>query len=149
MINESAAGKILILAFASICAYEDFKHKSIDLRFFILMYCMELVWYMSMMAFGERIAWTEIAAGISIGLLLLLIARATDALGEGDAMYFVATGAALGGRDNLKLFLFSMIFIAMASLCIVVKNYFEHRSSKKSSIAMLVFSLPAAVLLLG
>lgn len=147
--NESAAGKVLILTFAAICAYEDFKHRSIELRFFILMYFMELVWYMSMLAFGAEIAWSKIAAGICLGLFLLVLAKTSSALGEGDALYFIATGAAVGGRDNLKLFILSMIFIALASLCIVVKNFFEHRSSKKTTIAMLVFSLPAALLLLG
>lgn len=148
MINDFISGKILILVFIGICAYQDMKHKSIDMRICVLMCLAEFIWYMYMLASGGEVRWLDICAGISIGFLLLVLARKTDILGEGDAMYFIITGAAVGWHNNLKLFILTMLIISLACLALIVKNFFKNKSSRKSTIAMLLFSFPAGIFVL-
>jgi type IV leader peptidase family len=148
MISSYILGKILILIFMAVCAWEDYKNQSVDIRVFMIMAFIEFIYYMYMLAFNKEVRVKEILAGIGIGVAMYLTARLTKALGEGDGLFFIISGAAFGGSKNLMLFIISSIFIACAGLCIIAKNFINNKSSKKKKIAMLIFTLPAGILLL-
>lgn len=148
MICNYTIGKIIIIIFMALCAFEDYKHKSVDLKIFIIMGFIEFIYYIYMLVLGINIMWNEILAGAAIGIAIYLIALFSKSIGEGDGLFFIISGAALGLNKNVSLFIISSILISCAGLYIAVKNFINNKNSAKKEIALLVFTFPAGLLIL-
>lgn len=148
MICNYTIGKIIIIIFMALCAFEDYKHKSVDLKIFIIMGFIEFIYYIYMLVLGINIMWNEILAGAAIGIAIYLTALFSKSIGEGDGLFFIISGAALGLNKNVSLFIISSILISCAGLCIAVKNFINNKNSAKKEIALLVFTFPAGLLIL-
>lgn len=76
-----------------------------------------------------RVNWSQWIPGVLVGLFLYGVSKATrGAVGEGDALVYFLTGAALGFFRNLELFILSLFFSALAAGFLLVfrkvgKNY--------------------------
>ena len=147
MIADYFLGRLILFIFVLICAYEDFKHKSIDLRLYIGMYIFEAVFYLYLMALSKPVNYSEIGLGILPGAVLYIFAKAGVNIGEGDAHFFMLTGAAIGFMSNVELLLYTLILVSLAALCIICADFIQKKNSRYKTLPMLSFALlPSTVI---
>ena len=144
MIADYMIGKLILFVFVSVCAYEDLKYKSIDIRVYVLMYICELLFYLYLAALSKEIALMDIIMGASIGAGLLAASRLGLNVGEGDAHFFIITGIGLGFSANIKILLCTLIIVSVAALYIITVDFINRVSSKNKVLPMLVFAFPVA-----
>ena len=144
MIADYIAGKIILFIFVSICAYEDFKYKSIDVRVYVLMYICEFVFYMYLIILSRKLALMDIALGAFIGVALFVASRLGLNIGEGDAHFFIIMGLGLGFTANVKILLCTLILISVVDLYIITIDFINRVNSKNKVLPMLVFAFPVA-----
>ena len=142
MIADYIVGRILLFIFVSICAYEDFKYKSIDVRVYVFMYICEFLFYMYLIALSKKLALMDIGLGALIGMLLFAASKLGLNIGEGDAHFFIITGIGLGFTANAKILLCTLILISIVALYIITVDFINRVNSKNKVLPMLVFALP-------
>lgn len=149
MLINLYSGKILILIFIALFALEDFRYKSIRIRDLAVALFLELIIYLYISLWKYRINLKEIVFGASIGLLVWVIAKVfKDFIGEGDGIFFIIMGIAIG-YDNLIILLMISFFIAsLFSLMIIMYSIFKHKSYRRLNIPLIPFIIPAYMLLL-
>lgn len=88
-------------------------------------------------------------AGCMIGVILFLIGRITEgALGAGDGMFFLIAGLYLGFWRNLFLLGSTLFLCSIAGLIYLVWGRVQGRDYRKRTLPLLIFTLPAEMLLL-
>jgi len=86
----------------------------------------------------------EMAGGCVLGLIFLLVARLTgEAIGYGDGLILIATGAFLGIMNNLLLLTISLALAAVFSISLLVFK----RMKKNKEIPFVPFMLGGFVIM--
>ena len=147
MLIEYLYGKIIFILFAAACSASDIKKKTVDIRIYILMAVLITAGYIWMAVSGEEILWLRLAIGLLSAGVMWLIAHFTgQQLGYGDAAYFTCTALILACR-NILFILGTLVLIALASLVLVLICFMQRRSLKDTSLPLIPFSLPVALLM--
>ncbi len=148
MISDYILGRVILFAFVLICAYEDYKHKSIDIRLYMSMYILETVFYLYLIVLSKRLDYKDIILGSLPGIVIYLLSKKGLNIGEGDAHFFVITGVALGFIPNIELLLYTLILVSFAALYIICLDFIHKKNSRYKTLPMLSFALiPAALIL--
>ncbi len=88
----------------------------------------------------------EIAGGIIIGALILLLAKLTDEkIGYGDGWVLMISGLYLGFRDNMYLLLISLMLASFISIILLLTK----KADKKTELPFVSFMFPGYLLLLA
>ena len=116
---------IAVAAFLAISSITDIREKVIYLRVLIPFALIGIL----IAASSGREAVISGAAGVIIGLLMLLLSFATKgAVGEGDGLVLMTTGIYLGFLGNLRLLCSGLFLSALFSLgAIVIRGWKRDR----------------------
>lgn len=124
--------KIYILLFLFICAFIDKRQKEIPLFLPIIGFIISLI--LSILA--RELSVLQIVLGCVLGIVALLLAKLTkQAIGYGDGMILICTGAALGLWKNLIILCIALVICA----CTCALLMFARRKKKKDDIAFIPF----------
>lgn len=106
-----------LLIFMAAAAYQDWKEKQISAGIFLVAaFCGIFL----QIGVQKESVWS-ILAGISVGLMLLLLAWITGgSVGTGDGMMLMVSGIYLGFRENITLFLLALIMAGVVALLMIV-----------------------------
>ena len=126
--------KIFILLFLFIAAFIDYRKKEIPIYLPIVGFVPTLV----LSLVSKMPTLLEIVLGCAIGGLALLMAKLSkQAIGYGDGMILICTGAALGVEKNLILVALSLIIAACTCALLMILK----RKKKKDEVAFIPFIL--------
>ena len=140
------AGKIIFIIFIAICAFEDYKTKSIDLKIFIVMFASQTIWYIYAYIKNYSVNILSILIGMAIGIVIMLISKLLNGnIGIGDGYFFLATGMSIGGALNIYFLFLSLLLSAIYSLAILAVGFYKAKNMRGKSIAFIPFSVPAAI----
>ena len=118
----------------------DIRQRKLPIAFMALLFATGLV---MQLVIGELSIW-EIALGILTGGLLTGVSFISkQAIGLGDALMFVASGAFLGLINNLWLMLLSFSLAAVCSVVLIILR----KARWKSSIPFMPFMFTAHIVL--
>ena len=134
--------KILLLFFLGVAAVLDFRKRELPLIYigagFVTGAILHLV-------IGEPSA-LELLLGCLVGAIFLLIARISrEAIGYGDGLMIIATGAFLGLIDNVLLMLCAVTLAALFSIGLLIMKKWK----RKDEIPFIPFLLGGYVVLLA
>ncbi len=130
--------KIFMLLFLFVAALIDYRKKEIPVYLPIVGFVPAI----TISIIIKSLTLLEIALGIAIGVVVLLLGKITkQAIGYGDGVVLICTGAALGFAKNLVLLVISLIIAA----CIGALLMFLKRKKKKDSVAFIPFLLSGYV----
>ena len=149
MLIEYLYGKIIFIIFAIACSISDAWKKEVDIHIFITMLISTLAGYVWMLASGEEVLWLRLGIGLlSAGTMWLISYFTEQQLGYGDAMYFTCTALVLACK-NILLILGTFILSALASLVLILIYSMQRRSRslKDTTLPLIPFSLPIALLM--
>lgn len=80
--------------------------------------------------------WRDMAAGITVGLVVLVLAKITEGkIGFGDGWVLMVTGLYLGFRGNLFLFMTALFVSAVTSVILLLSR----RADKKTELPFVSF----------
>ena len=149
LIADYIAGKVFVSLFIIICAISDLRIKAIDLRLFYAAAILEAVTYVWMIFKGVSVDFTCMAIGVSVGVLILIIAGITRGqIGLGDAIFFVITGIAIGGYRNILLCAGGMLAGALYGLIVHMIRFIRGKSVKGYSFAFIPLLAPIGMVIL-
>lgn len=95
---------------------------------------------------GKEISLRDMAAGVGVGLLCLLVAKFThEEIGCGDGWVLCTTGIYLGGRENLVLFFAAAVFAAVYAVVLIVVC----KKERKTEIPFVPFLFAAHMVQMG
>lgn len=118
--------KSLLLLFLGYFAYTDGTTRKVGL----LPLAAAFVSGAALQITAGEIRLYELALGCAVGVVLVLISYLSrGALGMGDALLFITSGAFLGIRENIFLLFFSLVLAAVFSAVMLI---FRKRSLKDS-----------------
>ena len=124
--------KIFILLFLFVAAFIDYRKKEIPLILPVIGFVPALA--ISLILKSPTLL--ELALGIAVGGIALLLAKFTkQAIGYGDGMILICTGAALGFIKNLIMLALALIIAACACALLM----FIKRKKKKDEVAFIPF----------
>ena len=149
MLIEYLYGKITFILFVIVCSVSDIKKKTVDICIFLTMLIFTITGYVWMLVSGEEVLWLRLGIGIlSAGVMWLIAYCTKQQLGYGDAMYFTCTALILACK-NILLILGTFILSALTSLVLLLICSIQHRSRslKDTTLPLIPFSLPVALLL--
>lgn len=143
-------GKILLALYLIICGYQDFKRKQIDLRVCFVFYILVSAFYLYFGRMGYAPDFVGILLGVLPALLMFLLSWITkQGIGLGDAFFFLGLGYAMGIAAVGVVLVYSMLSMAVVSLCLLVYCVFSNRSPKGQTIPMIPYAvLPGMYVLL-
>lgn len=134
--------RIIVLGeFLLIEGYRDLRQRNIS---------MMVVWIVGVLGMilqfaGIKENGIEIAGGIIIGVFFLLMAKITDEkIGYGDGWVLMISGLYLGFRDNMYLFLISLMLASFVAIILLLTK----KANKKTELPFVSFMLPGYLLLL-
>ena len=135
--------KIIVLGeFLLIEGYRDLRQRNIS---------MMAVWIVGVLGAilqfeGIKENGIEIAGGMIIGALILLLAKLTDEkIGYGDGWVLMISGLYLGFRYNMYLLLISLMLASFISIILLLTK----KADKKTELPFVSFMLPGYLLLLA
>lgn len=132
----------LLLIFLGLSAISDFKYKKISTIVTVAAFICGVVFQL---VIGQLHIY-EIAGGCILGAVFLLAAKLTrEAVGYGDGLILIATGAFLGIMNNLLLLTVSLALAALFMVGMLVVN----KARKKSEFPFIPFMLGGYVLMLA
>ena len=103
---------ILLILFL-ITSWSDYKEKEISITVLSIFAFLGIICNLIF----HHISLTSLLCGVLIGLFCLLVSLSTnEALGMGDGYLFMVSGIYLGGIENIKLLLFSLMFSSCFSV---------------------------------
>lgn len=88
------AVRIMLAVFMLICGYQDLRQRSVEVRVFVIMAIITVVYLTILLASGEQIKRQML--GTVPGLLMFLLSKTIHLFGVGDCIYFSVVGAVLG-----------------------------------------------------
>ena len=151
MLVFTLEGRLLVLIFTAVCAFQDFRSMRIDLRVFVLAGTSEAGMYLLLLLRGGTPDWRQVlAAGLAGLLLLLLSVLSAGAFGEGDALFFLLFGTAAGLRYQLAAACVSVFLAGAFSLCFLCGSFLKgrHAAGKKRFPFLPFAAVPVFYLLL-
>lgn len=102
-----------------ICSIDDIRTKTIRIKKLIPFTGILLIG----MIIGTNISVVESIAGLSVGVIVILIAKLTNGqIGTGDGIILCVTGIGLGIWNNLEMFCYALMFAAFFSIFLLVRN---------------------------
>lgn len=124
--------KIFILLFLFVAAFIDYRKKEIPFFLPVIGFIPAL----TLSLIQKTPTLIELALGITVGGIALILAKLTNqAIGYGDGMILICTGAALGFIKNLIMLAIALIIAACACALLM----FIKRKRKKDEIAFIPF----------
>lgn len=106
-----------LLVFMAAAAYQDWKEKQINAAILLVAAFCGMV----LQAGLQKESIRSILAGVSVGLVLLLLAWITGgSIGAGDGMMFMVCGVYLGFRENMNLLMTALIMAGITALFMIV-----------------------------
>ncbi len=149
MLISFRAGAALTILFSAVCALQDLKTMTIDLRLLLSMATAQFAFLAVCLCCGQSPPWQSILPAAVTGLLLLLFSFASGgALGEGDALFFLLLGTAAGFRCQLLILFLTMLSAGLFALFYVVAGMFRGRSRRSECLPLLPFTLLPSVCVL-
>ena len=146
MIISSIYGKLIIVAFTVICAYQDIRTRSIDIRVFLAMGFAEAMWYLYAVSWEVEIDIISAGLGALIGLVLYIISRLTrGSIGAGDAIFFALSGIALGLMGNVIFFFATSIILSLFGLAYCLYGFVKNVDIRHKLMPMIPFAIPALI----
>ena len=115
---DHTAGKVVLAAFAIICALQDIRSMSIRIEVVIAGFI--AIAFGAML--GQGAVLRDIMLGMIPGLMMLLVSHMSGQIGAGDGLYFIVVGAALGLKDVTALLAMTMFANALISALILIKS---------------------------
>ena len=138
----SILSKIVLLAFLAIAALTDCKSKKISIVFVACGFAVGL----TMQILIGELKFYELLGGCALGAIMLLISKLTNqAIGYGDGLMLIATGAFLGIFENVMLLLIALLIAAVISIVLLVIK----KKKKNFMLPFLPFLLSSYVLMLA
>ena len=134
--------KVLLLLFLGGAAILDYRKRELPVIYIGIGFCIGLT---LRLVIGTPTVF-ELLLGCLIGAVFLLVARISrEAIGYGDGLMIIATGASLGVIDNVLLMLCALVLAALFSIgLLIVKKY-----KRKDEIPFIPFLLGGYVVLLA
>ena len=153
LITDIPAARPALFLFALFAAAEDFRTRTVPLWLFQGAGVLLLLWHLfRALRDGSGILlslWAGPLAGLVPGLLLLLVSRLNGGdPGEGDALFFLVLGAALGLKLLLPVLAGTFTAASLGALVLFLKSLISGRSARNTELPLLPFSLPTLLLLL-
>lgn len=114
---EEKVLRAVLLIFMAAAAYQDWKEKQINVAILLVAAFCGMV----LQAGLQKESIRSILAGVSVGLVLLLLAWITGgSVGAGDGMMFMVCGVYLGFRENMNLLMTALIMAGITALFMIV-----------------------------
>lgn len=114
----------LELLFLVIETVKDIKTQTVDLRELLFFLILGLV----IKIFGAQESVWRIIPGMSIGVIMLVISFLSgEALGYGDGMVVLVTGALCGIRLTLLTILIALFVMAVFAICLLLRKGFYYK----------------------
>jgi len=130
----------LFMAAVLVCteAYRDFKKHKVSVLFITIIAALGVVTYIPSM----DLRLISVSGGMIIGLGVMLTAFFTkQKIGYGDGYMLMATGILLGFRDNMAMFLISLIYCSIFGLGLM----FFRKAGKNTEIPFVPFMIPGLI----
>ena len=134
--------KVVLLLFLGGAAIQDYRKRELPVIYIGIGFGIGLI---LRLVIGEPTV-LELLLGSLVGAVFLLISRLSrEAIGYGDSLMIIATGASLGIIDNVLLMLCALLLAALFSIgLLILKKY-----KRKDEIPFLPFLLGGYVILLA
>lgn len=130
--------EIFMLLFLFVAAFIDYRKREIP----IFLPIVGFVPAITISLIAKTPTLLELALGIAVGAIALLLGKLTkQAIGYGDGLILICTGAALGFAKNLIMLAIALIIAA----CVCALLMFVKRKKKKDSVAFIPFLLSGYV----
>ncbi len=141
-LTAMVCGKIMLIIYLSICAYQDFKTKHIDLRVCVVFYILSILMYMYRLFSGHTLDYAEIMFGLIPALIIFALSKITrSAIGMGDGYFFLGLGFGMGISAVAEVIFYSVLSMAIASLILVLYYLCSDQTGKGKSIPMIPYVL--------
>lgn len=134
--------KIVLLLFLTGAAFLDYRKRELPVLYIGIGFGVGLI---LRLVIGEP-GVLEVFLGCLVGVVFLLISRLSrEAIGYGDSLMIIATGASLGLIDNVLLMLCAVTLAALFSIGLLILK----KNKRKDEIPFIPFLLSGYVVLLA
>lgn len=115
--------KVVLLTGLMLSSWTDIKNRQISVKLIFVVSELGLILFLIGKCMGDTMGGKELLAGMSVGGILLLVARLTgERIGYGDGMLFVVTGIFEGFWNNLYLLLLSSALAGGVALFFLISR---------------------------